>query len=355
MRRPGRYTAGPGQATRRGAMMLLAGALTACGGGGTGQEPAQEASAPGPAAPTPSPGVPQTGMLNRNGLHLTFSDDFSALSQDHTIKLPLNGKWQTWLNNGGKDNFHARTLHASNGVEQQYYLDSYILKKHCAHIPGFAQYDPFSLVDGPNGKVLRITARAMEPAMQAALRDKLGIAQGQSSYAATKYWSSGCITTFEGFNQKYGVFEARVKMSRFAGSWPAFWMLNAAGGWPPEIDIFDNYPQKGAMNRIVLGGVIREGSGWGPRDGGQDGKAMPYDVRGAWHTIGAEWDARNITYYANDVQIFQAPTPSNFHVNMFPILNLAIVGQDNTWADRPTLGTQTIELDIDWVKVWKRA
>lgn len=349
--------------TRRAATTtLLAGAAAGCGGGFfEDDEGVTLTSAPSPALPV-SPAPPasaQAGMLNRNGLQLTFSEEFGSLAQDYSKTLPLNGKWQTWLNNGGRDNFYSRTLHQNKGEEQQYYVDQYILDKHCAHVPGYRKYDPFSLVDGPDGKkVLRITARRMEQAMVNALRDKLGTAQGLTTYQATKFWSSGTLSTFEGFKQRYGVFEARIKMSPHAGSWPAFWMLAADRGWsywPPEIDIVDNFPQRDAQDRWILGGVVtKTPTGFGPSDGGINGKVMPYKVRDAWHTFAAEWTDKTIAYYANDVEVFRTATPANFHENMFMMLNLAVVGQDNTWADKPLSHVAELALDIAWVRVWKR-
>lgn len=353
--------------TRRSATTLLTGALAGCGGGFfEDDEDVELTSAPTPtpqaiAAPSPPPAPAEAGKLNRNGLQLTFEDSFQTLAQDFSQTLPLNGKWQTWLNNGGRDNFYSRTLHHTKGEEQQYYVDQYILDKHCGHLGNRRSHDPFSLVDGPNGKVLRITARRMDGAMVVALRDKLALAQNLTAYHGTKFFSSGAISTYDGFKQKYGVFEARIKMSPLHGSWPAFWMLAADRGqgankWPPEIDIVDNFAQGGAQDRWVLGGVITaQPTGFGPPPtGGIMGKVMPYKIRDAWHTFAVEWDAKNIVYYANDKEEYRHPTPSNFHENMFMILNLAVVGQDNTWADKPLPTTNEITLDIDWVKVWKR-
>jgi hypothetical protein len=352
--------------TRRSAMTLLAGGVAACGGGGEIETLAQAAGVGGgttavspapvtPSAPTPAPTGPVApGMLNRIGLALTFEESFSSLAYTPTASSPLNGKWRTWLNHGDKDSFYTRTLHQDTGDEQQYYLDPYILDKLCAAVPNYKTHMPFSLADGPNGKVLRITARKMESAMVSTLRDKLGMAQGLSSYQSTKYWSSGLLSSHGAFAQKYGVFEARMRTGGEAGNWPAFWMLNDAGGWPPEIDIVDNYPQQGAKDRWVSGGVISPGSGFGPKDGGRDGKVMPYQVRDAWHTVTVEWDAKHIVYYSNDVEYFRTNTPSNFNSPMFIILNLAIVGQDNKWADRPLASASSMALEIDYVRAWKR-
>ena len=37
----------------------------------------------------------------------------------------------------------------------------------------------------------------------------------------------------------YGYIEARIRVPEGRGLWPAFWMLSADYGWPPEIDIME--------------------------------------------------------------------------------------------------------------------
>jgi len=49
--------------------------------------------------------------------------------------------------------------------------------------------------------------------------------------------TSAMITTHQSHKQKYGRFEIRAKVPEGKGLWPAFWLMPAKGGWPPEIDI----------------------------------------------------------------------------------------------------------------------
>ena len=65
----------------------------------------------------------------------------------------------------------------------------------------------------------------------------------REDYGRMKYTSSR-ITTKNKKNFKYGKIEARIKMPKFKGVWPAFWMLGAnqdSVGWPNcgEIDIME--------------------------------------------------------------------------------------------------------------------
>ena len=59
----------------------------------------------------------------------------------------------------------------------------------------------------------------------------------------TTDYASVLLSTFDHWTQRYGYFEARMKLPRAAGVWPAFWMMpteeNPYGQWPKcgEIDI----------------------------------------------------------------------------------------------------------------------
>jgi hypothetical protein len=50
--------------------------------------------------------------------------------------------------------------------------------------------------------------------------------------------------------------EFNVKLANVAGSWPALWLLQTSGGWPPEIDIIEvfisapSYPRDGVTSSI---------------------------------------------------------------------------------------------------------
>ena len=50
---------------------------------------------------------------------------------------------------------------------------------------------------------------------------------------------AGAVTTKDRFSQAYGHFEMMARMPQANGIWPAFWLLPAAGGWPPEIDVIE--------------------------------------------------------------------------------------------------------------------
>src|SRR5262249_25280719 len=80
-------------------------------------------------------------------------------------------------------------------------------------------YVPWAFSTAPGGGALRITAT--------------------NSPFAGKNYTSGAMTTYGSFSQAYGYFEARAKVPKGYGFWPAFWMLGVDQSWPPEIDIYE--------------------------------------------------------------------------------------------------------------------
>src|ERR1700712_4355030 len=75
---------------------------------------------------------------------------------------------------------------------------------------------------------LAITARKENPS------------NNQCWYGTCTY-TSGRIQTASTFTQKYGRFEANIKIPKGQGMWPAFWMLGG-NNWPTtgEIDVMEN-------------------------------------------------------------------------------------------------------------------
>ncbi len=309
-------------------------------------------------APRPSTSV-EGLVLDRRELLLSYEENFDTLAFDvGDSRAPMNGRLQTWLNNDfdprrNRDNFWSRTLHQDKAEEDQYYVDPYILERHARDLRGAATYNPFSIVDGS----LRITARRMPPILVQRLETRIGRARGLSSYESRKGWASGVISTHESFAQRYGVWEARMRLPEVPGMWPAFWMLNEERGWPPEIDIVDNFHSARHPDRVVAGGVTVRGppqKGFGPFDEGVMGRKFPFPISGVFHTFAVEWGAEEIVYFVDDVAFWRQPTPANFHDPMHLMINLAVVGPDNTWADQPPVTLQSAYMDVDWVRVWRR-
>lgn len=192
---------------------------------------------------------------------------------------------------------------------------------------------------------LAITARRNNPA-------------GYSCWYGTCQYTSGKLTTAATFTQGYGRFEARIKVPRGQGMWPAFWMLgNDIGsvGWPTsgEIDVMENVGHE----LSTVHGTLH-----GPGYSGGSGLTGSYTLPGgqafadAFHTFTVDWEPGAVTWYVDGVQ-FSRKTPADTRGNrwvfdhpFFLILNLAVGGN---WPGPPNSSTVfPQQLLIDWVRVY---
>ncbi|MEC3975270.1 family 16 glycosylhydrolase [Amycolatopsis sp. H20-H5] len=167
-------------------------------------------------------------------------------------------------------------------------------------------------------------------------------------------YTSARISTSGQFTQAYGHYEARMKLPRGQGMWPAFWMLgNDIGsvGWPNsgEIDIMENV---GFEPNTVHGTIHGPGySGAGGIGAGYGGPNFSDD----FHTFAIDW-APNSIKWSVDGNVYQTRTPSDLNGNrwvfdhpFYLVLNLAVGGY---WPGDPNSSTQfPQQLVVDYVHV----
>lgn len=173
-------------------------------------------------------------------------------------------------------------------------------------------------------------------------------------YGGMKYTSSR-ITTKNKKNFKYGKIEARIKMPKFKGVWPAFWMLGAnqdSVGWPKcgEIDIVE------AINdeNLVYGTLH-----WfhDPGNNNADsGSSVAVADRTEYHVYGVEWTADKLRWYV-DGKVYRTMDVSNdsfseVRKEYFVIFNMAIGGQWPGYDIDETAFPATME--VDWVRAYKK-
>ncbi len=93
----------------------------------------------------------------------------------------------------------------------------------------------------------------------------------------TRNYTSARLKTHALFSQKFGRFEARIRIAYGQGLWPAFWMLGddiASVGWPAcgEIDVMENIGKQPSM---------AHGSMHGPGYSGDHGLTRSYSLPGS--------------------------------------------------------------------------
>ncbi|MGB5414725.1 MAG: glycoside hydrolase family 16 protein, partial [Polyangiales bacterium] len=172
-------------------------------------------------------------------------------------------------------------------------------------------------------------------------------------------YTSGRIKTQGLFEQRYGRFEARIKLPGGQGLWPAFWMLGAnfpVVGWPDsgEIDIMEF---RGQDPELVYGSLHGPGYCGGGAITGEfrlpDGQTFTND----FHVFAVEWDPDRIAFSV-DSEVYQTVDSAQvrehvdwvFDHEFFVLLNLAVGGNFVG-----PVGPDTVfpaEMLVDYVRVF---
>jgi beta-glucanase (GH16 family) len=183
--------------------------------------------------------------------------------------------------------------------------------------------------------------------------------------SARRCWYGGCrftsarLKTKGLFEQAYGRVEARLRVPRGQGIWPAFWMLGRdidAVGWPTsgEIDVMENI---GREPTIVHGTAHGPGYSGANAIGGAD--TLPAPLADDFHVFGVEWERDEIRWTVDGRQYFRltpAALPAGgrwvFDHPHFLLLNVAVGG---AWPGEPdaTL-VMPQRMVVDWVRVYRR-
>ena len=175
----------------------------------------------------------------------------------------------------------------------------------------------------------------------------------QCWYGTCQY-TSARLNTSGKFTAQYGHVEARMKIPRGQGMWPAFWMLGTPVNWPDsgEIDVMENV----GFEPSTVHGTIH-----GPGYSGSGGIGAGYTLPGgqafadAFHTFAVDWAPDSITWSV-DGNVYQRRTPADlggrtwvFNKPFFLILNLAVGGY---WPGDPDGSTAfPQQLVVDHVSV----
>jgi len=178
----------------------------------------------------------------------------------------------------------------------------------------------------------------------------------------TRDYTSARLKTQTKFSQAYGRFEARIKIPRGQGLWPAFWLLGVdidRIGWPDdgEIDIMENVGKEPS----AVHGTIH-GPGYSGAGGISASYSLPHGLRFAdhFHVFAVEWEPEVIRFYT-DGQRYATRTPKDlpggkkwvFDHPFFIILNVAVGGNWPGNPDSSTVFPQTML--VDYVRVYRRA
>jgi beta-glucanase (GH16 family) len=188
----------------------------------------------------------------------------------------------------------------------------------------------------------------------------------QENYTGTdgiaRNYTSARLKTQNLFAQAYGRFEARIKIPRGQGLWPAFWMLGndiTQSGWPKcgEIDIMENIGREPGIGHGSLHGP----SSIAPTSDHTATIFLPAGQNYAddFHVYAIEWEPGAVRFYvdANNYATFtQVQWPAGgqwvFDHPFFILLNVAVGG---SWPGSPDATTQfPQQMLVDYVRVYSK-
>ena len=174
-------------------------------------------------------------------------------------------------------------------------------------------------------------------------------------------YATGFLESFGKFTQRYGYFEARMKLPTAPGLWPAFWMMPDRGGTGPQWQRSDT--KSGGMEFDIMEHLTR----WGAN---RFNIAMHWDGYGKEHksigstcvyftpdkdgfvTSGLLWEPGLLVFYCQGREIGRWADERVASVPEDIMFTLPAGGWDNDWLDHAKLPDEFL---IDYVRVWQRA
>ena len=151
----------------------------------------------------------------------------------------------------------------------------------------------------------------------------------------TRPYTSGMVNTDGKFQFTYGFMQARIWLPGQSGqiiNWPAFW--TDGQNWPKdgEIDVLEGLGGKACWH-FINQATVR-------------GRCAAGTFYNTWHTFGADWEPRSITYYY-DGRVVGTIKSGITHSPMYLILNNA-----TTYLHQIPLHVPA-DMRVSYVRVWQ--
>ena len=180
-------------------------------------------------------------------------------------------------------------------------------------------------------------------------------------------FTSGRINTQHKFDFKYGLAEARLKVSRGKGFLPAFWMMptdeSKYGSWPKcgEIDIMEVLGDK--VNKTYA--TLHFGE---PHTMAQKEYLLKKgNYADEFHTFACEWEPGLIKFYVDGVEMAkfddwftkklyddEESYPAPYNQPFYLILNVAVGGNWPGYPDGTTKFGANAQMVVDYVRVYQK-
>lgn len=168
--------------------------------------------------------------------------------------------------------------------------------------------------------------------------------KAQKQWLAGKAYTSGAIISYKSFRFTYGIIKIRARIPSGRGLWPAFWLLDYAGG-AQEIDIAEFVGHQPNIAYMTLHYPTSSGNK------SLGGHYTGPNFAAGYHIFTVDWNPSAITWYIDGIKRYSLTQhiPSK---PMYLIMNLAVGGD---WPGPPTSSTKfPAYLHIDYVRIYKR-
>jgi beta-glucanase (GH16 family) len=184
----------------------------------------------------------------------------------------------------------------------------------------------------------------------------------KNGYLILEARKSGEITSgrIEGMNKKsfrYGRMEARARMPKSQGYWPAIWMLGVGGGWPScgEIDIMEGKGQQINWTSSAFHSSLGTPTAWGNYTMPDSVVQRTGNVHDSFHIYALEWTTDSLRWYfdqKNLLTLTKAGKPGiPIDKDYYWILNVAVGGSFPGASNSTTIFPESMV--VDYVRVLK--
>lgn len=162
---------------------------------------------------------------------------------------------------------------------------------------------------------------------------------------------------------KYGIFEARIKLPKGKGTWPAYWMMPANNDfgktpWPlcGEIDIMEEV----GYNPDYTSSSIHCESYNHTKGTQKTAERLTQGAQDDFHIYRLEWTEKGIYTYVDDVSLLSFPNDGKGNISTWPfdkpfyvILNLAWGG---SWGGAQGVDESVLPatMEVDYVRVFQK-
>lgn len=172
---------------------------------------------------------------------------------------------------------------------------------------------------------------------------------------------AGYLHTYDRWVQRYGYFEARMKLPTAPGLWPAFWMMpdrgteagpqwkrQDTGNGGMEFDIMEHLTRWGTYRYNIT--MHYDGYGKEHKSLGAD-KIYAQPDKDGFITCGLLWTPGSAVYYCNGREVLRWEDPRVSNIPSILMFTLPQGGWDNSPIDDARLPADFV---IDYVRVWQR-